>query len=71
MRPETIQMIADAIDQAGNIAGFLFLMVGGITVSLTLLALFTTIGLMRLWRRLTVGTWSAAIVSAERKALRP
>ena len=68
MRPETIQMIADAIDQAGNMAVFLFFLIGGLTVSLTLAALFITICLMRLWRRLTVGTWSKSIVSAERKA---
>lgn len=67
MRPETIQMIADAIDQAGATAAFLFMLVSGLTVSVTLLALFLAIGLRRLWRRLTVGTWTVAIVSAERK----
>ena len=62
-------MIADAIDAAGHTAAFITVVIGAATVSLTLLALFVTIGLMRLWRRLTVGSWSAAIVSAERKAL--
>ncbi len=68
MRPETIQMIADAIDAAGNLAAFLTLVVFVTTVSVTLLALFVTIGLIRLWRRLTVGTWTAAIRVTERKA---
>ena len=67
MRPETIQMIADAIDQAGAMAAFLIMVIGVATSSITLIALFLTIGLMRLWRRLTVGTWSKSIVSAERK----
>jgi hypothetical protein len=61
-------MIADAIDQAGAMAAFLTLAVFVVTVSLTLLALFATIGLMRLWRRLTVGSWNAAIRVTERKA---
>jgi hypothetical protein len=68
VRPETIQMIADAIDQAGAMAAFLFMAVGVATVSITLAALFVTLGLMRLWRRLTVGTWTAAIRVTERKA---
>jgi hypothetical protein len=68
MRPETIQMIADAIDQAG--AMFLSVSVAlCITVTvLVVAALFLTLGAMRLWRRLTVGTWNAAIRVTERKA---
>jgi hypothetical protein len=61
-------MIADAIDQAGAMAAFLIMVIGVATISITLIALFLPIGLMRLWRRLTVGTWSKSIVSAERKA---
>jgi hypothetical protein len=68
MRPETVMMISDAIDAAGAMVVTVFAVLSIVTVCLTLLALFVTIGLMRLWRRLTVGTWSAAITSVERKA---
>jgi hypothetical protein len=62
-------MIADAIDAAGAMAVTVSTALAIAIGCLTLVALFVTLGLMRLWRRLTVGTWTAAIVSAERKAL--
>ena len=69
MRPETIQMIADAIDQAGTMLLSVSVALCIAVTVLVVAALFVTLGAMRLWRRLTVGTWSAAIISAERKAL--
>lgn len=61
-------MIADAIDSAGSM---LLSVTVALCIAVTVLvvaALFLTLGMMRLWRRLTVGTWTATIVSAERKA---
>jgi hypothetical protein len=68
VRPETIQMIADAIDQAGAMFLSVSVALCIATTVLVVAALFVTLGLIRLWRWMTVGSWTSAIRSAERKA---
>jgi hypothetical protein len=68
MRPETVMMINDAIDAAGAMFITVAFAIFVATTIGVLSGLFIMLGLMRLWRRLTVGSWSSAIRVTERKA---